>query len=75
MDINYDRENPEDYPGIDAYTIIDKLENGDYIEQGMSDKLMEYDNAVILFMSSKEIYLLEEEYKKKLEERLKETSN
>ena len=24
MDINYDRENPEDYPGIDAYTIIDK---------------------------------------------------
>ena len=26
MDINYDRENPEDYPGINAYTIIDKLE-------------------------------------------------
>ena len=75
MDINYDRENPEDYPGIDAYTIIDKLDNGDYIEQGMSDKLMEFDNAVILFMSSKEIYLLEEEYMKKLEERIKETSN
>ena len=75
MDINYDRENPEDYPGIDAYTIIDKLDNGDYIEQGMSDKLLEYDNAVILFMSSKEIYLLEDEYIKKLEERNKETSN
>ena len=75
MDINYDRENPEDYPGIDAYTIINKLNNGDYIEQGMSDKLLDYDNAVILFMSSKEIYLLEEEYIKKLEERLKETSN
>ena len=75
MDINYDRENPEDYPGIDAYTIIDKLDNGDYIEQGMSDKLLEYDNAVILFMSSKEIYLLEDEYKNKLEERIKETSN
>ena len=75
MDINYDRENPEDYPGIDAYTIIDKLNNGDYIEQGMSDKLLEYDNAVILFMSSKEIYLLEDEYKNKLEERIKETSN
>ncbi len=75
MDINYDREIPEDYPGINAYTIIDKLKNGDYIEQGMSDKLMEYDNAVILFMSSKEIYLLEEEYIKKLEERIKETSN
>ncbi len=75
MDINYDRENPEDYPGIDAYTIIDKLDNGDYIEQGMSDKLLEYDNAVILFMSSKEIYLLEDEYKTKLEERIKETNN
>ena len=45
------------------------------IEQGMSDKLLEYDNAVILFMSSKEIYLLEEEYKTKLEERIKETNN
>lgn len=70
MDINYDRESPEDYPGVDAYTIINDLENGDYIEQGMSDKLMEYDNAVILFMSSKEIYLLEEEYENKLKEKL-----
>ena len=70
MDINYDREKPEDYPGVDAYTIINDLENGDYIEQGMADKLMEYDNTVILFMSSKEIYLLEDEYKKKLEEKI-----
>lgn len=70
MDINYDREDPKDFPGVDAYTIINDLENGDYIEQGMADKLMEYDNAVILFMSSKEIYILEDEYKKKLEEKL-----
>ena len=69
MDINYDREKPEDYPGVTPYTIIDKLNNGDYIEQGMASKLLEYDNAVILFMSSKEIYLLEEEYKKLLEEK------
>ena len=69
MDINYDREKPEDYPGITPYTIIDKLDNGDYIEQGQASKLLEFDNAVILFMSSKEIYLLEEEYKKLLEEK------
>ena len=69
MDINYDRENPEDYPGVSAYTIIDKLDNGDYIEQGMAEKLVEYENAVILFMSSKEIYLLEDEYMKLLEEK------
>lgn len=70
MDINYDREDPEDYPGVDAYTIINGLGNGDYIEQGMADKLLDYDNAVILFMSSKEIYILEEEYKNKLKKKL-----
>ncbi len=70
MDINYDREDPKDYPGIDAYTIINKLDNGDYIEQGMADKLLPYDNAVILFMSSKEIYLLQDEYQKLLKEKL-----
>ena len=70
MDINYDREKPEEYPGIDAYTIINKLDNGDYIEQGMADKLLEYDNAVILFMSSKEIYILMDEYEKLLKEKL-----
>lgn len=72
MDINYDREDPNDYEGITAYTIIDKLNNGEYIEQGMAEKLLEYDNAVILFMSSKEIYLLEEEYKNLLQEKIKE---
>lgn len=70
MDINYDREDPNDYPGIDAYTIINKLDNGDYIELGMAEKLINYDNAVILFMSSKEIYLLEDEYRKLLEEKI-----
>jgi len=73
MDINYDRENPDDYPNISAYTIIDKLENGDYIEKGMAEKLLKHDNSVILFMSSKEIYILEDEYKKLLEERDKKT--
>ncbi|MBR3524163.1 MAG: UDP-N-acetylmuramate--L-alanine ligase [Bacilli bacterium] len=62
MDINYDREHKEDFPGVDAYTIINKLDNGDYIEQGMADKLLQYDNAVLLFMSSKEIYILQQEY-------------
>ena len=70
MDINYDRENPEDYPGITPYTIINKLNNGDYIERGQAEKLLEYDNAVVLFMSSKEIYFLEDEYKKLLEKKI-----
>ena len=74
MDINYDREKKEDYEHITPYTIIDKLDNGDYIEQGMADKLLEFDNAVILFMSSKEIYLFEEEYMNLLNERDGKTS-
>ena len=36
----------------------------------MEEKLLEYDNAVILFMSSKEIYLLQERYEKLLKEKL-----
>ena len=61
---------PNDYPGVNAYTIIDKLKNGDYIEKGMAEKLLEYDNSVILFMSSKEIYLLENEYIELLKKKL-----
>lgn len=72
MDINYDREDPNDYPGITPYTIIDKLDNGEYIEQGMADKLMKYDNAALLFMSSKEIYLFQQEYQDLLNKKLDE---
>ena len=70
MDINYDRENPSDYPGVSPYTIIDLLDNGDYIERDDAKKLLEYDNSVILFMSSKEIYFLEDNYKELLREKL-----
>lgn len=70
MDINYDRELPEEYPNVTPYTIIDKLAHGDYINEDSIDKLLKYDNAVMLFMSSKEIYLLEERYIEKLKEKL-----
>lgn len=72
MDINYDRESPEDYPDIDAYTLINKVEGAEYIEHGMAEKLLPYENVAILFMSSKEIYLLEEEYENLLREKLEE---
>ena len=60
----------DDDPNLTAYTIIDKLKNGDYIEKGTADKLLDYDNAVILFMSSKEIYILENEYEELLKKKL-----
>ena len=50
--------------------IIDMLNNGDYINEKEVDKLLKYDNAVLLFMSSKEIYILEDLYKKALEEKI-----
>lgn len=70
MDINYDRELPEEYPGITPYTIIDKMEHGRYISEEQVDELLEYENAVLLFMSSKEIYILQELYQTKLKEKL-----
>ncbi len=62
MDINYDRELPGEYPDITPYTIINHLNNGDYINEESVSKLFKYHNTVILFMSSKEIYLLEDLY-------------
>lgn len=67
MDINYDRELKEDYPDITPYTIINHLHNGDYINEESVSKLFKYQNTVLLFMSSKEIYLLEDLYTKALE--------
>lgn len=71
MDINYDRELPEEYPGISADTIIQKLNNGGYMSLDHVDELLKYENAVLLFMSSKEIYVLEEEYERRLKEKMK----
>ncbi len=62
MDINYDRELPSEYPNTTPYTIINELKNGDYIGEKETFKLLKHNNSVLLFMSSKEIYLLEELY-------------
>lgn len=67
MDINYDRELPSEYPNITPYTILRETKNGEYINEELVDKLLVYDDAVLLFMSSKEIYILEDLYIKALE--------
>lgn len=64
MDINYDNENPLDYPDLNAETIIKSLKNSEYIKCGMSDKLLKYKDVVMLFIGSKDINLLLTEYKK-----------
>ena len=34
------------------------------------DELLKYENAVLIFMSSKDIYVLQKEYEKRLKEKL-----
>ncbi len=67
MDIYVDRK--EDVEPFDCREIIKQLNNGDYINNDMAEKLLVHENAVILFMSSKEIYVLQEAYEKLLIEK------
>lgn len=69
MDVFPAREKQEDYPDVSANNIIDLLENGEFIDSTMVDKLKDLENAVVLFMSPKEIYKLKQEYIDYLEEK------
>lgn len=64
MDIGEDRKEVG-YDDVTAYDIIKDLKNGEHISLDDADKLLVYkdSNAVLLFMSSKDIYLLEDKYK------------
>lgn len=65
MDIGEDRKEVG-YDDVTADLIINNLKNGEYISLDQVDKLFQYKNSVLLFMSSKDIYLLEEKYKEAL---------
>ncbi len=69
MDIYVDRK--EDVEPFDCHNIIKHLKNGEYINNEMAEKLLVHNNAVLLFMSSKEIYVLQEKYEKMLQEKRK----
>lgn len=66
MDVYVDRH--EDVEPFDCHEIIKKLDNGEYINNDMADKLLKHKNAVILFMSNKEINILKNAYEEKLRE-------
>ena len=69
MDIGVDRFE-EGYDDVDYHVILDKLNNGKYMSLDKVDELLEYDDAVLLFMSSKDIYILQDEYEKRLKDKL-----
>lgn len=64
-DVYMDRK--EDCEPYDVKNLIAKLNNGEHMSLDEIDKLLEYKNAVLIFMSSKEIYVLEEVYETKRE--------
>lgn len=71
MDIKNDRDRPEDYPGITSDLIIQGLEHGAHIGMEDVDQLLQYQNAVVIFMSPKNIYHIREAFEKLVEEKQK----
>lgn len=69
MDVGVDRFE-EGYDDVDYNVILDKLDNGKYMSIDKVDELLKYENAVMIFMSSKDIYVLQNEYEKRLKEKL-----
>ena len=65
MDIGVDREE-DGYDDVTYEVILDKLNNGEYINLDMVDKLLKHKNAVMIFMSSKDIYVLQNKYDEQL---------
>ena len=68
MDIHPAREKQEDYPDITSKLIIDQLNNGELITLDDSDKLKDYKNTVLLFMSPNDLSKLENDTIDKMKE-------
>ena len=63
MDIGEDRIEVG-YEEVTHFDIIKDTRNGEEITLDTAEKLLNYENVVLLFMSSKDIYFLEDKYKK-----------
>ena len=62
-EINCDRENPDDYPNISSDKLIKEITNAEKISLEDIDKLKDYHNNVICFMSCANISPLVEKAK------------
>lgn len=61
-----DREKQEDFPDVTSNLIVGKLKNGYNIDDNSIKQLLEHENAVIIFMSCKNIYIMKENFQKLL---------
>lgn len=66
-EIDCNREKASDYKGVSSNLILNKLENGEMIDEVTIDKLINHKDAVICFMSCASITHLKEQYEKLLE--------
>lgn len=73
MDVGVDREEIG-YDDVTYKVILDKLNNGEYINLETVDKLLKHKNAVLIFMSSKDIYILQNKYEELLNNTMKKES-
>lgn len=62
LDIFPAREKQEDFLGINSKMIVEKLNNGELITDETWDKLKEYKDAIVLFLSPKQIQNLIEKF-------------
>lgn len=65
LDIHPAREKQEDYPHVTSDNIIERLNHGEHLAMDEADKLLKWDNAVILFMSPNDLSVLEHDYQEK----------
>ena len=63
MDIACDREKQEDYPNISSSKLVEEIPNSEMISLETIEKLDEYKNSVICFMSCANISKMIEKYK------------
>ena len=63
MDISCDRERAEDYPNISSERLVEKIPNSEMISLDTIDKLDNYHNCVICFMSCANISKMIDKYK------------
>ena len=66
MDVGVDREEVG-YDDVTYKIIQEKVPGCEYMSLALVDKLLKHKNAVMIFMSSKDIYVLQEKYEKLLE--------
>lgn len=66
LDIFPSREKQEDFKDVNSSNIINQLNHGDCIDDNSWDKLKKYKNAVILFLSPKQITNIMNSYREYL---------